>query len=105
MQTSVISQSTPAMAASQSLALDDLLDFPASQLESLYKGASAPRLDTVRGDLRGRMLAAVQAKLLLSPATAIASADWFPWRGKSFQPETPASGTGINRIFSDRFRL
>jgi len=36
---------------------------------------------------------------------AFAGSTSFPWRGKSFSPHGEASGEGINRVVSDRFRL
>ncbi len=29
----------------------------------------------------------------------------FPWKGKSFNPQTEDTGEGINRVVADRFRL
>jgi hypothetical protein len=84
-------------------ALDSLLDLPSSELRRLYLTARVPKLDDVRGDLRGRMLAwpALDTHPAASAALrAFAGARSFPWRGKSFS----ADG-GINRVFSDRIRL
>jgi hypothetical protein len=88
------------------IALDDLLVLDANALETLYRTASVPLIEDVRGDLRGRMLAVVDLpKPLIAPVRAFASASFFPWRGKSFDPKSPAEGTGINRIVSDGLRL
>jgi hypothetical protein len=88
--------------------LDHLLTLPARDLRRLYEDARVPRLVDVRGDLRGRMLAWPS----LDPHPAVAGAlrafaggAAFPWRGKSFMPKDEDRGDGINRVFSDRFRL
>ena len=86
--------------------LDELLALPDHTLAQLYADATVPRLDAVRGDLRGRMLATV----VLPPAAArwaraLASTSWFPWRGKSFSPRDDQHGEGINRVLVDRLRL
>ena len=87
-------------------ALDDLLPLAPDALLSLYQGASVPRLETIRGDLRGRMLAVpVLPDPLATAVRAFASSSAFPWRGKSFQPLEAGSGEGINRVFTDRLRL
>ena len=86
--------------------LDDLLALDARALEQLYRGARVPRLEDVRGDLRGRMLAVVDLpSVLRGPVRAFAGSDAFPWRGKSFQPRDAHAGEGVNRVFSDRLRL
>jgi hypothetical protein len=97
-------------ASPQVQALDRLLALPAHQLEPLYAGAKTPRLDDVRGDLRGRMLAWPMLeghRSLAAALRAFASARAFPWRGKSFMPGAGAElhGEGINRVVSDRVRL
>jgi hypothetical protein len=95
-------------APSQALArLDRLLELPASDLQPMYERAGAPRLLDVGGDLRGRMLAwpAIDKRPAFASALrAFASMPSFPWRGKSFTPDD-YRGEGINRVFSDRFRL
>jgi len=88
-------------------ALDRLLALPARELEELYREARTPALTDVRGDLRGRMLAwpALEARPRLASALrAFASAESFPWRGKSFTPGADR-GEGINRVLSERLRL
>ncbi|AKU93876.1 hypothetical protein AKJ09_00540 [Labilithrix luteola] len=87
--------------------LDDLLIRSAPELQSLYVNASTPRLEDVGGALRGRMLAwpALEAHPLATSALrSIASVGSFPWRGKTFTPHA-RRGEGINRVFSERFRL
>jgi len=86
--------------------LDDLVELGAAELEVLYRGARTPDLSSVRGDLRGRMLAVVAAAPVASLGHALARQSWFPWRGKSFQPprDGAAHGDGVNRVFSDAIR-
>jgi hypothetical protein len=88
-------------------ALDRLLALPASELAKLYAEADTPRLEEVRGDLRGRMLAWPMLEgrpMIASTLRRLAGADAFPWRGKSFVPDRKR-GEGINRVLSDRIRL
>jgi len=92
------------------LQLDELLAYAPDQLRRLYEAASVPRLDAVSGDLRGRMLAWPKAGARTSRALrALASADRFPWRGKSFVPHVDGgvsrAGEGINRVGVDALRL
>lgn len=87
--------------------LDGLLDLAPYELEALYHQAKTPQLDDVGGDLRGRMLAwpvLVPRPRIQAALRAFAGAATFPWKGKSFTPD-PRKGAGINRVFSDRFRL
>ena len=87
--------------------LESLLARGTGELASMYSRAQTPRLDDVGGDLHGRMLAwpMLDAHPLAAGALrAFASAATFPWRGKSFVA-APERGEGINRVFSDRFRL
>src|SRR5947209_19553376 len=73
--------------------LDDLLALDAPALEALYRAARAPRIPDVEGDLRGRMLAVVDLPPALAGAVrALASSSAFPWRGKSFSPESAERG-------------
>jgi hypothetical protein len=86
--------------------VDELLALSPTELESLYRAASVPKLADLDGDLRGRMLAwpAVGG----APASlmrALASSRRFPWRGKSFHAASDAAGEGKNRVVSDRWRL
>ncbi len=86
--------------------LDALLRLDVPALEALYAKARVPMLESVEGDLRGRMLATtvlrgVTARLV----RRWASSDGFPWRGKSFRPHGRDAGEGINRVFTDRLRL
>ena len=88
--------------------LDALLDLSCPELERLYVGARAPRIGQVAGDLRGRMLAWPSLETRPGVAGAIrglAGSKGFPWRGKTFSPRNEVNGEGINRVFSDRFRL
>jgi hypothetical protein len=87
--------------------LNGLLDLAPYELEALYIQAKTPQLNDVGGDLRGRMLAwpvLVPRPRIQSAIRAFAGAATFPWKGKSFTPD-PQKGEGINRVFSDRFRL
>lgn len=88
------------------LTLDALLDLDHAALTALYEGGALPRLDALRGDLRGRMLAvpALPAVVTALPCAWARTAS-FPWRGKSFMPETTAEGEGVNRVILDRWRL
>lgn len=97
-----------AAAADRLRKLDALLDRSCPELERLYIEARAPRIGQVAGDLRGRMLAWPSLESRPGVAGAIrgfAGSRGFPWRGKTFSPRSEASGDGINRVFSDRFRL
>jgi len=87
--------------------LDALLACDADTLRRLYRSATLPKLAEVRGDLRGRMLALASGapNLLTKVAHTLASTDWFPWRGKSFMPQSADRGEGINRVISDRWKL
>jgi len=88
--------------------LDVLLDRSTSELAQLYASARTPKLEDVRGDLAGRMLAwpVLDRRPFLSGALrAFAGSSGFPWRGKSFMPHDDMRGEGINRVLSDRFRL
>jgi hypothetical protein len=98
---------TSGRSASPTATLDGLLALRPSELEPMYVNAKVPRLDEVGGDLRGRMLAwpvLTQGSALANFFRAFASAKSFPWKGKSFTPDEHR-GEGINRVFTDRFRL
>lgn len=92
--------------AAGALALDDLLDLDHGALVSLYEQATLPELSAVRGDLRGRMLAAgpVLPAWLYRLPRAWARTGSFPWRGKSFVPGADA-GHGDNRVGSERLHV
>jgi hypothetical protein len=97
---------TEAAPASAPTRLDDLLALDVPALEALYVGARVPRLDDVRGDLRGRMLATTVLNGRPAGVTkTFASSGAFPWRGKSFMPSGGLRGDGINRVVSDRWKL
>ena len=86
--------------------LDALLEKTPDELERLYRSGWVPRIEKIKGDLRGRMLAAP----IVSPRVngilrAFARTSAFPWKGKSFRPQTLDRGEGINRVFVDRFKL
>jgi hypothetical protein len=104
-QPHVTPPSSPARAAVPS-SVDELLPLAPDALARLYREASVPRLDAISGDLKGRMLA---WDALRGPAATLirAAGSWdrFPWRGKSFIPHGSDSGEGINRVFSDRWKL
>jgi hypothetical protein len=87
-------------------ALDALLDQDHAALAAMYRGAPAPRVESVSGDLRGRMLAvpALPGWLTRGPR-AWARTSSFPWRGKSFWPVSAGQGEGKNRVFLDRWML
>ncbi|MGO8993589.1 MAG: hypothetical protein ACLQVI_09680 [Polyangiaceae bacterium] len=86
--------------------LDALLALDVPALEALYAQARVPRLDEVRGDLRGRMLATTVLHGRVADAVrSFASSSSFPWRGKSFKPGSALRGDGINRVILDRWRL
>lgn len=88
--------------------LDALLDLSCPELEKLYVGARVPRMGQVSGDLRGRMLAWPSLESRPGVAGVIrsfAGSKGFPWRGKTFSPRNEIGGEGINRVFTDRFRL
>jgi len=86
--------------------LDALLEKTPEELARLYRGGWVPRIEAIKGDLRGRMLAAT----IVSPRVngvlrAFARTSAFPWKGKSFRPHGSDRGEGINRVFSDRLQL
>ncbi len=88
------------------LTLDDLLRLELEELERLYTSAQVPELESVHGDLRGRMLATTVLKGAAAKWVGRwASSSRFPWLGKSFQPRDSERGEGINRVVSDRVRL
>jgi hypothetical protein len=83
--------------------LDDLADLDGDALLALYRQGSTPAISMVTGHLRGRMLAVPGARgLVFRMLRAFARWRFFPWRGKSFTPLSPAEGEGINRVWSDR---
>jgi hypothetical protein len=97
---------TKAPSPAASLRLDDLLALEVPELDRLYANARVPRIEDVRGDLRGRMLATtVLHGRAAGFVRSFASSSRFPWRGKSFTPSGPLRGDGINRVVSDRWRL
>jgi hypothetical protein len=100
--------------------LDALLALDVPALDALYAQARVPRLEEVRGDLRGRMLATtVLHGRVAEVVRAFASSSSFPWRGKTFMPDgasasttqrgprqvMPLRGDGINRVILDRWHL
>lgn len=86
--------------------LDALLQLDVPALAELYAGARVPRLEDVRGDLRGRMLSTTVLKGRVADVVrSFASSDSFPWRGKSFMPKDALRGDGINRVIRDRWHL
>lgn len=88
------------------LELDDLLALDADSLGALYADARVPDLDSIRGNLRGRMLTVTALPPAWSAwARVWAGSDAFPWRGKSFSPLGSGRGRGINRVFSERVRV
>jgi hypothetical protein len=86
--------------------LDALLDKTPDELAKLYRNGWVPRIDSIRGDLRGRMLAApIVSPRVRKVLRAFAGTSAFPWRGKSFRAHGIDRGEGINRVFSDRLKL
>lgn len=85
--------------------VDELLDLDSFELQRLYENATVPRLDAIRGDLRGRMLAVTVLRSAQPFLNFLARRKHFPWRGKSFRPASIDRGEGINRVFSDRLKL
>ncbi len=85
--------------------LDELLDVGEGGLRALYAAGSVPRLEDIKGDLRGRMLGLqIGGGAVAKVGRLLAGRSWFPWRGKSFSllSSSPARGDGINRVFVDR---
>jgi hypothetical protein len=106
LETPTSSSAAPKGAPPFSGTLDDLLALDAAALEALYRGARAPRLADIHGDLRGRMLAVLRLPDALSgPIRAFAASEVFPWRGKSFLPRSADRGEGINRVIRDAWKL
>ncbi len=86
--------------------LDALLQLDVPALADLYASARVPRLEDVKGDLRGRMLATTVLRgRVASLVRTFASSASFPWRGKSFMPKGALRGDGINRVIRDRWHL
>src|SRR4051794_6839018 len=76
--------------------LDDLLALDTAALAALYQSARVPRLTDVSGDLRGRMLSVVGLPApIAGPVRMFAGSSVFPWRGKSFLPQSAERGEGI----------
>jgi hypothetical protein len=102
------SEADAASSAARLARLDALLDRSPSELKVLYEGARAPRIGDVHGDLVGRMLVwpfLAGRPALAGALRAFAGARSFPWRGKTFHPQSESRGGGVNRVVSDRFRL
>lgn len=88
------------------LDVDALLDKTPSELEAMYQTATVPRIDAIRGDLKGRMLAVtIVPRRVRDALCSFAGTSAFPWKGKSFRAHSIDKGEGINRIFSDRLKL
>jgi hypothetical protein len=86
--------------------LDGWLDADHHELAAIYRDAQAPRVESIAGDLRGRMLAIVALPGWLTRGPrAWAKTRSFPWRGKSFWPVSEGAGEGKNRVLSDRWML
>lgn len=86
--------------------LDALLEAGPAALAALYAGARVPRIEDVKGDLRGRLLAIPSiGEPLAALPRALAGSSRFPWRGKSFRVDSSERGTGDNRVVVDRFHL
>jgi hypothetical protein len=95
-----------APSARRARALDDLLELSHEELAALYADGVVPRVETISGDLRGRMLAVpALSDAVTSLPRAWARSRSFPWRGKSFWPVTEGRGEGKNRVVSDRWML
>ena len=90
------------------LRLDSLLDLDADELGKLYGSARVPKIEDVKGPLRGRMLAwpvLAERTGVQALVRSFAASKAFPWRGKSFMPHDTERGEGINRVVSEKFRL
>lgn len=86
--------------------LDAWLDCDADTLRRTYEGARVPRIPDVSGALRGRMLTwPVAGRRTNALVRALGGWERFPWRGKSFFPQTEHRGEGINRVLSERLAL
>ncbi len=86
--------------------LDAWLDCDAETLRRTYEGARVPRIPDVSGALRGRMLTwPVAGRRVNAALRALGGWERFPWRGKSFFPQTEHRGEGINRVLSERLAL
>ncbi|MFI5298940.1 MAG: hypothetical protein ACHREM_12660 [Polyangiales bacterium] len=95
-----------ARSQARTLTLDGLLALDHAALTPLYRAARVPTIESVRGDLRGRMLAipSLPAPFAAGPRR-LASSSRFPWRGKTFTPKDALAGEGINRVVFDRVKL
>ncbi|MBI2389240.1 MAG: hypothetical protein HYV09_06455 [Deltaproteobacteria bacterium] len=83
--------------------VDDLLALDVPTLERLYRAATTPAIEDLRGDLIGRMLPSPVANAPVTDAMrALARFRMFPWKGKTFAPRAAQRGEGWNRVFSDK---
>jgi hypothetical protein len=99
-------QASGAAASAAVRNLDDLAEAGEARLTQLYASAAVPKLQDVDGPLVGRMLDIHILPASVTPfVRSLAAEPWFPWKGKTFTPRSVARGTGINRVFSERFSL
>jgi hypothetical protein len=82
------------------LDLDRLAAMTVTELDDVYREASAPSLADLEGELRGRALAAVALDRgpVATALRALASSPQFPWAGKAFRAKGGEVGEGINRL-------
>jgi hypothetical protein len=84
--------------------LDDLAELGPDELLVLYRSARTPRVEDLRGKLKGRMLASPLAKhgAVAGFLKQFAADGPMPWQGKTFRPLGKERGEGINRVFGNR---
>ncbi|TMC12562.1 MAG: hypothetical protein E6J29_08320 [Chloroflexi bacterium] len=84
--------------------LDDLAELGPDELLALYHNAKTPRVEDLRGKLKGRMLASPLAKhgAVADFLKHFAADGPMPWQGKTFRPLSKDRGEGINRVFGNR---
>jgi hypothetical protein len=98
--------SKEAKAARSTSRLDALVRKSPEELLALYTKATVPPLADVRGNLRGRMLAVTALPAWAAPwVRRFEGSAAFPWLGKSFYPESSATGEGVNRIYFGALRM
>lgn len=86
--------------------VDSLLLLEDLGLRLLYERGAVPPMDSLSGDLRGRMLAVpALPRAITALPCAWARTNLFPWRGKSFSPGKEARGYGINRVVSEHIKV
>jgi hypothetical protein len=91
-------------ATASTLTLDDLAELGPDELLVLYRSARTPKVEDLRGKLKGRMLASPLAKhgAVAGFLKQFAADGPMPWQGKTFRPLGKERGEGINRVFGNR---